>query len=107
MVPVPEYKVKTLYSGTKVSTGSLCAHNFCKFRAVHCFVLAAKLIFQSGIWQGKMEYNYVHSHILGTQSVNTTPFCAVTQELVPKHQVWTAPYQTIHNYAKPIDWLQV
>ena len=43
-----------------------------------------------------MEYNYVHSHILGTQSVNTTPFCAVTQELVPKHQVWTAPYQTIH-----------
>ena len=40
--------------------------------------------------------NYVHSHISGTQSVNTTPFCAVTQALVPKHQVWTAPYQTIH-----------
>ena len=41
MVPVSEYKVSTLYSGTKVGTGSLCAHNFCKFRAVHCFVLAA------------------------------------------------------------------
>ena len=40
--------------------------------------------------------NYVHSHISGTQSVNTTPFCAVTQALVLKHQVWTAPYQTIH-----------
>ena len=27
--------------------------------------------------------NYVPSHILGTQSVNTTPFCAGTQALVP------------------------
>ena len=26
-----------------------------------------------------MEYNYVHSHISGTQSVKTTPFCAGTQ----------------------------
>ena len=32
--------------------------------------------------------NYVHSHILGTQSVDTTPLCASTQALVP---VWTAP----------------
>ena len=32
--------------------------------------------------------NYVHSHVLGTQSVNTTPLCASTQALVP---VWTAP----------------
>ena len=35
--------------------------------------------------------NYVHSHELGTKSVNTTPFCARTQALVPEHQVWTAP----------------
>ena len=33
---------------------------------------------------------YVHSHKLGTQSVNTTPFCASTQAMVPKHQVWIA-----------------
>ena len=26
-VPMPEYKVDNLYSGTKVDTGSLCAHS--------------------------------------------------------------------------------
>ena len=31
--------------------------------------------------------NYKHSHILGNQSVNTTPFCAGTQALVPVHCV--------------------
>ena len=36
----------------KVGTGSLCANNFCKFRAVDGFVLAAKLMFQNGIQQG-------------------------------------------------------
>ena len=30
--------------------------------------------------------NYVHSHISGTQSVNTTPFCAGTQTLVSENQ---------------------
>ena len=98
---MPEYKVKTLYSGTKMSTGSLCAHNFCKFCAVHCFVLAAKLIFQSGIWQGKMQYNYVHRHISGTQSVNTTAFCAGTQ--APSVDSPLSNY----TYAEPTDWLQV
>ena len=43
MVPLPEYKVSTLYLGTKVGTTSLCARNICKFWAVYCFVLAAKL----------------------------------------------------------------
>ena len=38
--------------------------------------------------------NYVHRHISGTQSVNTTPCCAGTQALVPEHQVWTAPKAT-------------
>ena len=31
--------------------------------------------------------SYVHSHISDTQSVNTAPFCAGTQALVPEHQV--------------------
>ena len=35
--------------------------------------------------------NYVYSHILGTQGVNTPPFCAGTEALAPGHQVWTAP----------------
>ena len=34
---------------------------------------------------------YVHSHISGTQSLNTTLFCAGTQALVPERQVQTAP----------------
>ena len=34
---------------------------------------------------------YTISHISGTQSVNTTPFCAGTQALVLGDQVWTAP----------------
>ena len=39
--------------------------------------------------------NYVHSHISGTQSVNTTPLCAGTEALVLEHQVWTVPYITL------------
>ena len=41
--------------------------------------------------------NYVHSHKSGIQSVNTTPFCACTQALVPEHRVWTAPKTTAHR----------
>ena len=44
-----ECKVETLYLGTEVGTESLCAHNFCKIRPVHCFVLGAKLMFQNGV----------------------------------------------------------
>ena len=40
--------------------------------------------------------NYVHSHMSGTQSVNTAPFCAGTQVLVPEHQVWTVRFKTHH-----------
>ena len=90
-------KVSTLYSGTKVGTGSLYAHNFCKFLAVHCFVLAAiSLCFKVASDRAKWN-NYVHSHISGTQSVNTTPFCASTQALVYDHQVWTAPKTAAHR----------
>ena len=35
--------------------------------------------------------NYVQSHTLGNQGVNTKLFCAVTEALVSTHQVWTAP----------------
>ena len=52
---MPEYKVKTLYSGTKVGTRFLCANDVCKFRVVHGFFLCAKLMFQNGVWQGEME----------------------------------------------------
>ena len=59
-MPVPEYKVSNLFLGIKVGTGSLSAHNFCKFRAVNGFVVAAKvmfhlLMFQNGVWQGEMK----------------------------------------------------
>ena len=43
--------------------------------------------------------NYIHSHKLGSQSVNTTPFCAGTQVLVTEHQVWTAPFKTTSQRA--------
>ena len=43
--------------------------------------------------------NYVHSHITGTQNVNTTPFCAGNQALVPEYQVWTAPYKSFPLWA--------
>ena len=48
-----------------------------------------------------MEYNYVHSHISGTQSVKTTPFCAGTQ--APSVDSPLSNY----TYAEPTDWLQV
>ena len=38
-----------------------------------------------------------HRHISGTQSVNTTTFCAGTQALVPERQVWTAAVITHEN----------
>ena len=54
---VPEYKVSTLYSGTKVDTGSLRANpfQFVSSVAVHFFVLGAKLMFKNGGCQGEME----------------------------------------------------
>ena len=54
---VSEYKVSTLYSGTKVDTGSLRANRFqfVSSVAVHVFVLGAKLMFKNGGCQGEME----------------------------------------------------
>ena len=45
-----------MYSGTKVGTESQHAHNFCKLRAVHCFVLAAKLMFRNGVTTYTVTY---------------------------------------------------
>ena len=35
--------------------------------------------------------NYIQNHISGTKSVNTKPFCAGIQALIPEYQVWTSP----------------
>ena len=71
MVPVPGYKVETLYSGTKVGTGSLCAHVFSWFQGVLPTVnfFTAKMVSADPAkW---MKDN------LGTQSVDKAPFCTV------------------------------
>ena len=67
--------VSTLYSGTKVGTGSMCAHNFCRFRTVNCFVLAAKRMFQNGVWQGEMEQLCTQSHIGYSKCEHSTILC--------------------------------
>ena len=38
-----------------MGTGFLCAHSFVSSGVIHCFVLAAKLKFQSGVQQGETE----------------------------------------------------
>ena len=35
--------------------------------------------------------NFIQSHISSTKSVNTKPFCAGIQALIPEYQVWTSP----------------
>ena len=66
-------KVSTLYSGTKVGTGSLCARVFRWFRevlpTVNSFAPFTKMASADGAkW---MKDN------LGTQSVDKAPFCTV------------------------------
>ena len=39
---------------------------FVKFQAVHCFVLAAKHMFQNGVWQG--EHRTILCRYIGTGS---------------------------------------
>ena len=67
--PVPKWKVETLYSGTKVGMGFLCARRFFFFffksGAVQCFALVAKVMFQNGVWQGELEYLDPGSQIVG------------------------------------------
>ena len=56
--------------------------------AVHCVVLAAKLVFQNGVWQGEIEDSWKQLHVDSKAERNT--FRAGTQSLVPWRQVWTA-----------------
>ena len=72
---------------------------FVSSKVVHCFVLAAisECFKMAPDWAKRS--NYVHSHKSGIQSVNTTSFCAGIQALVPKHQVWTAPFKTTSQRA--------
>ena len=50
---MPGHAARVLYSlGTDVNTAQTV---FISSRAVHCFVLAANLLFQNDIWQGEME----------------------------------------------------
>ena len=70
-VPVPEYQVETLYSGTKVGTGPLCAHRVCYFcghpplcdhSKTHVFL---KMASDREKWS-----NYAHSCMSGTQGTH-------------------------------------
>ena len=84
-MPVPEYKVETLYSGTKVDTGSFNVHTiFVSFGQSTAMYSLLSARFKKASVRAKWS-NYVHSHISSTQSVNTTPFCANTQALVARH----------------------
>ena len=79
-----ESKFETFYVGTRVGTGcpvsslflivvkhstALLAHNFLLY-------LRYKMVSDGVNWS-----KYVHTHISGIQSVNTTPFCASPQVL--------------------------
>ena len=67
---MPEYKVDNLYSGTKVDTGSLCAHSsYYSSVTVHRFVTVAKLMFLMASDRKKWS-NYVHSCISGTHGTH-------------------------------------
>ena len=64
-----------------MGTGSLCAHNFCKFRAVHCFVLAAKLIFQYRVWQVVTMYTVAQYRVF---RVWTQHYVPIPRHLFPR-----------------------
>ena len=63
----------------KVGTGCLCEQSFCQFwgNPLLCSRSCFKIASDRAKWS-----NYVHSHISGTQGVNTITFCASTEVLV-------------------------
>ena len=66
----------------------LCVHTgFVRSGAVHCFVLAAKVMLQNGLWQGEMEQLCTQSHIGYSRCEHNTILT-----LLHGHQVWTPPY---------------
>ena len=75
-----------------MGTGSLCANRFNMLVLRQSTALFSELssCLKTAAVRAKWS-NYVHSHISGTQSVNTAPFFAGTQALVPERQVQTAP----------------
>ena len=84
-VNTPFFQVPTLEFGhgavawaqglTKVDTRLPCADNVCKLWAVHCFVLAVKLLFQIGFGQGKMQYLCIQSQIGYSKCEHNTILC--------------------------------
>ena len=101
------YKVLTLYADTKVGTGPLCTRTMdngqwtifvSSGQSTALFLLLSscfKMVSNRVKWS-----NYVHSHISGTQSVNTTPFCACTQALVPGHPA-DSPVEFMFKSSEP------
>ena len=76
---MPEYKVSTLYLGTKVGTGSLCSRVFRRFRGVLPRSTTSLLLQHLASADGA---KWTKDN-LGTQSVDKAPFCTVPGELVP------------------------
>lgn len=109
-------QTEPLYSGSKVGTESLCVRRrqSCLYHT-HILVLGPKtpapasqasFLFVLGLSTAvysllsscfkmasdKAKWsNYIQNHISGTKSVNTKPFCAGIQALIPEYQVWTSP----------------
>ena len=72
-MPVPEYKVESLYLGTKVGIRSLCAHRFCYLILRTSSALYSLLRSCIKMASDKAKCSiYVQSHIYGNQGVNAT-----------------------------------
>ena len=77
-VNTPNFKcnVDTLYSGTKVDTGvPVYTQVFFSSVAVHCFFLAAKLVFQNDVWLGEIEDSWTQLHIEYSKDERNTISC--------------------------------
>ena len=66
--------------------GCLCAY---RGQSTALFLLLSWCVKMESGGAKRSSYN-THSHISGTQRLNAAPFCAGTQALVPRHQVWRA-----------------
>lgn len=97
-MPVPEYKVESLYLGTKVGIRSLCAHRFCYLILRTSSALYSLLRSCIKMASDKAKCSiYVQSHIYGSQGVNATPFEPLARHWFPgtkrnspnfSHLVW-------------------
>lgn len=97
-MPVPEYKVESLYLGTKVGIRSLCAHRFCYLILRTSSALYSLLTSCIKMASDKAKCSiYVQSHIYGSQGVNATPFEPLARHWFPgtkrnspnfSHLVW-------------------